>query len=233
MKIAVLRRVLICGSCSWLIWATPSQARFLQVDPVGYDDQFNLYAYVGNDPINYRDPTGAFRDIYIGGASDIHSRIVKSYADQQGAAHPGRSIQYFTTGNERGIANAIATTPPGEPINVIGHSLGGTDAIRAADATDRVIANLITIDPVDFPGNAIDSNLSLGNVGTWTNVTANPAESDRSDWVAALGGKVDASVTNQADVNVSSQAHHGQFETMMGDANAQRRIDDSYRRPRQ
>lgn len=36
--------------------------RFISVDPIGFDDGFNVYAYVGGDPINYFDGNGLERE---------------------------------------------------------------------------------------------------------------------------------------------------------------------------
>lgn len=41
----------------------PIGGRFMQVDPVGYDADINLYAYLNNDALNGRDPSGAAAEV--------------------------------------------------------------------------------------------------------------------------------------------------------------------------
>lgn len=53
--------------------------RFMQTDPLGYDDGLNWYNYVGGDPINYIDPTGT--DLQCNDGRYFTANQLKSFGD--------------------------------------------------------------------------------------------------------------------------------------------------------
>lgn len=169
------------------------------------------------------------RDIYIGGADDDDSGVVRRYANEQRRQHPQRDVRYYEWWDLRGIANAINTTPREAPLNVIGHSMGGAEAIRQAAATRRRIDRLITIDPVNAR-DPLRPSFTRDHVGAWANVT-----SASDDWrnpgniIARAGGRVSSRVTDMADLRHRSRANHGEFARMMAEINAARGIDSTYR----
>ena len=112
--------------------------RFLEPDPIGFGDGLNVYAYVGNNPINFVDPLGLFATGQSGGVRSPQSVVFPGPGGEFISIDPSRDIeQQFRAEANRG------TIAAGVSAGLLAVGVGGPAAFAALEQSTIVNQSLM------------------------------------------------------------------------------------------
>jgi RHS repeat-associated protein len=125
---------------------SPVLGRFLQPDPIGYGGGTNLYAYVGNDPLNLTDPMG-FWGFGLQASASVEGGVIVAGAGATGSVGggifgggpQGLNVGGYASGGAfaggPGYGTSYPAVQPGGTTAVAGAAAGGGGGIFFTNGT--------------------------------------------------------------------------------------------------
>ncbi|MBI4489579.1 MAG: IPT/TIG domain-containing protein [Deltaproteobacteria bacterium] len=155
----------------------PALARYVSEDPLRFRDGLNAYSYVRNSPITGRDPLGLYTIIVHGigvrkppqGYSKDLGEVIKATGETVSEVRWNGNLFSGEAASDAffQLAQLISNAPPGEPINIIGHSWGSVLAANYLAATGTPVDLLVTI---GSPLSAVTADPASASV--WVNISS-------------------------------------------------------------